>query len=80
MFWYTLGMKLRPSLFWDTKVENIDLDKHAQYVIERVAEFGRDREARWVLEHYDTQTVRRAIEKSRSLRPRTRSLWTLLLK
>lgn len=73
-------MKLRPALFWDTKIEHIDLHKHARYVIERVAEFGRDAEARWVLDHYDKATLRQAIETSRSLRPRTQALWKLLVK
>ena len=73
-------MKLRPALFWDTKVETIDLEKHARYIIERVAELGRDQEARLVLDHYDTALLRDTIATSRSLRPRTRALWTLLVK
>ena len=73
-------MKLRQSLFWDTNTKNIDLKKNAQYVIERVADFGHDKEARWVLDFYDKKLLRKVIDKSRCLRPSTKSLWTLLLK
>ena len=73
-------MKLRPALFWDTKIERIDLVKHARYIIERVADFGLDREVRWVLDHYDRALIQDTIATSRSVRPRTRALWTLLIK
>ncbi len=73
-------MKLRPALFWDTNPKNIDLKKNAQYVIERVADFGNDKEARWVLDLYDKKLLRRVIAKSRCLRPDTKNLWQLMLK
>ena len=74
------GVKFRQALFWDTNPRNIDVKKNAQYIIERVADLGNDKEARWVLDFYDNKLVRKVIEKSRCLRPRTKALWTLLLK
>ena len=79
LFWYNTLMKFRDTLFWDTNVKNIDVKKNAQYIIERVADFGRDKEARWVLDFYKKQFIRKIIAKSRCLRPRTKELWTLLL-
>jgi len=73
-------MKFRQSLFWDTNPENIDLEKNAQYVIERVLDFGRDDEVRWLRKFYDLSLVKKIVMKSRSLRPETKNLWTLLLK
>lgn len=72
-------MPFRQSLFWDTDPKRIDPKKHAQYIIERVADLGRDAEARWVLDYYDKRTLRRVIGKSRALRPRTKTLWELML-
>jgi len=72
--------KLRQSLFWDTDVKNIDLKKNARYVIERVLDFGRDEEVRWLWKVYKKPLLRDTVENSRSLRPRTKILWTLLLK
>lgn len=73
-------MKFRQSLFWDTNPKNIDPKKNAQYIIERVADFGHDNEVRWVLDFYNKKLLRKIITKSRCLRPRTKTLWTLILK
>jgi len=73
-------MKFRQALFWDTNPKKINLKKNAQYIIERVADFGNDKEAAWVLNYYDKHLLYKIITKSRCLRPRTKALWTLLLK
>lgn len=73
-------MIFRQSLFWDTNPKNIDPKKNAQYIIERVADFGHDNEVRWVLDYYNKNLLRKIIAKSRCLRPETKTLWTLFLK
>ena len=73
-------MRFRQALFWDTNPKNIDTKKNAQYIIERVADFGRDKEVQWVFDFYRKRLLRKVIAKSRCLRPRTKTLWTLLLK
>lgn len=72
-------MKFRPALFWDANPKKIDPQKNAQYIIERVADFGRDKEVRWVLGYYDKKLLKKIITQSRCLRPETRNLWTLML-
>ncbi|HEY9583606.1 MAG TPA: hypothetical protein VJI66_01420 [Candidatus Paceibacterota bacterium] len=73
------GIKFRESLFWDTNPDNIDLEKNAPYVIERIADLGRDDEVRWLWNFYDKTLMKKVILKSRCLRPETKALWTLLL-
>ncbi|MEK7512001.1 MAG: hypothetical protein AAB575_03210 [Patescibacteria group bacterium] len=73
-------MKFRQALFWDTNPKKIDVKKNAQYIIERIADFGNDKEARWVLNYYDKGFIRKIIAKSRCLRSDTKNLWTLMLK
>ncbi len=73
-------IEFRQTLFWDVNPKNIDTRKNAQYIIERVADFGNDKEVRWVLNFYDKRLLRKIIAKSRCLRPRTKALWTLILK
>jgi len=73
-------MKFRESLFWDTNPDNIDLEKNAQYVIERILDFGRDDEVRWLHNFYDHSLIKKVVLKSRCLRPETKNLWNLLLK
>ena len=72
-------MNFRQALFWDVNPKNIDVKKNAQYIIERVADFGDDKEARWVLDFYHKRMLNKVITKSRSLRPRTKVLWNLIL-
>ena len=67
-------------MFWDTNPRKININKNASYIIERVLEFGRDDEVRWLWKTYDKPAIRKVITKSRGLRPQTRSLWSLLLK
>lgn len=73
-------MKFRQALFWDTNPKKIDPKKHAQYIIEKVADFGRDNEVRWVFNFYKKPFLQKIISKSRCLRPETKNLWELLLK
>ncbi|MEK7625211.1 MAG: hypothetical protein AAB467_02555 [Patescibacteria group bacterium] len=72
-------MKFRRTLFWDTDPKKIDVKKNAQYIIERIADFGNDKEARWALEFYNKALLKKVVAKSRSLRPDTRKLWTMLI-
>jgi hypothetical protein len=73
-------MKFRQALFWDTNPRKIEVKKNAPYIIERVLEYGRDNEVRWLWETYDKSSLKKALVRSRGLRPSTRSLWSLLLK
>lgn len=73
-------MKFRQALFWDVNPKNIDAKKNAQYVIERILDFGNDREVKWMWNFYNKQLLKKVVAKSRCLRPRTKALWTPLLK
>ncbi|MDP3785447.1 MAG: hypothetical protein Q8R12_05345 [bacterium] len=73
-------MKFRQALFWDTNPKNIDVKKHAPYIIERVLDLGTDSEVRWLWRTYPKLLLRRVVGRSRSLRPRTKTLWTHMLK
>ena len=73
-------MKFRQSLFWDTDPAGIDIKKNAPYIIERVLDFGRDSEVRWLWKTYSKPLLRKVVNRSRSLRPRTKALWKLILK
>ena len=72
-------IKFRQALFWDTNPKNIDTEKNAQYIIERVLDFGNDREVRWLYNFYDKSLLKKVVAKSRSLMPETKNLWMMLL-
>ncbi|MEI7741194.1 MAG: hypothetical protein WCJ29_01690 [bacterium] len=71
-------MNLRKTLFWDTDVKTISLNRNARYIIERVLEFGNDREVRWLTKEYGRRKIRNAVLASRSLDRKSRALWLLL--
>ncbi|MEK7500670.1 MAG: hypothetical protein AAB642_00915 [Patescibacteria group bacterium] len=72
-------MKFRQTLFWDTNPKKIDTKKNAQYIIERILDFGNDKEVRWLYNFYRRSLLKKIIAKSRSLMPETKNLWMLLL-
>jgi len=73
-------MKFRQTLFWDVNPKNIDAKKNAQYIIERILDFGNDEEVRWLYNFYHKSLLKKVVSKSRSLRVETKNLWTLFLK
>jgi hypothetical protein len=72
-------MELRQSLFWDVDPKTIDFKKNANYVIERILDFGKDEEVKWMWEFYDKDQLREVVNNSRSIRKDTKNLWSLLL-
>lgn len=73
-------MKFRQTLFWDVDPKSIDTKKNAKYVIERILDFGNDKEVKWLYNFYGKTLIKNVVAKSRSLRPKTKNLWKLLLK
>lgn len=74
-------IRLRPELFWDVDPKTIDLEKNARYVIERIAEFGNDNDARWMTHYYSKRKIKNAIQRARGvLHPSTKEFWRLILK
>lgn len=72
------NMPRRPSLFWDVDPKIVDPKKHARYIIERILDFGTDKEVRWMWNAYSKSQVRDVVKKSRVLHPPTRALWQVL--
>ena len=44
--------KFRSTIFWDTKIENIDFAAHSRYVINRVFERGNEEEINEIIRFY----------------------------
>lgn len=67
---------IRNSLFWDTDVQNINWNKQARAVIERIFEKGNDDEKNEITRFYGTakvnQTIRTIRRKPMSLQPKSK--------
>lgn len=71
-------VNFRKSLFWDTDIKKLDLQKNAKYIIERIMDFGNEDEARWMRRYYPKSFLSEVVRKSRVLGSSSRTLWTLL--
>ncbi len=69
-------MNFRQSLFWDVDPKTIDPEKHAKYIIERILDFGNEKEVHWVSHNYPITLIRDVINKSRVLHDKSRALWS----
>lgn len=68
----------RQALFWDVDPKTIDPEKNAVYVIERMLDFGTDDEMRWLVKYYPLSLIRKVVQTSRVLQPKSRALWELV--
>mgnify|MGYP001577696491 CR=1 FL=1 len=73
-----VSLQFRPALFWDVDVNTIDPQKHARYIIERILDFGNDKEARWMAHYYSPSLIRDTLRTSRVLHEKSKALWSLV--
>jgi len=73
-------MPFRRSLFWDVDPKTIDPEKHAEYIIERVLDFGELEEVRWLAHRYPKRLIRKTLKESRVIHDKSRNLWDLVFK
>jgi len=71
-------MRLRQSLFWDVDPKKINPKRHARYIIERVLDFGNDKEVKWLLNNYSSDLIKKTVRGSRVIHSKSKALWSLL--
>lgn len=72
--------RFRQSLFWDVNPKTIDPKKHARYIIERVLDFGNDKEIAWLTHQYSSRRIKNTLQRSRVVHRKSRSLWSLIFR
>lgn len=71
----------RRSLFWDVHPRDIDPKKHARYIIERILDFGREREVKWLFRRYSPRLIKKVLRLPRvQLHAKSKSLWSLVFR
>ncbi|MBQ0061395.1 MAG: hypothetical protein KBT15_06450 [Bacteroidales bacterium] len=61
------------NLFWDVRFEDIDFQKHASYVVQRVLEYGADKDWKQLVSMYGLDRIGQIAMSLRSLEPRAMS-------
>lgn len=64
-------------LFWDVELSDLDVEKHADYILERVLERGRIEDVGWAMNAYGLERIRAFFrERARpEISPRTLAFW-----
>lgn len=62
-----MNLELSKTLFWDVDYDNIDLDKHAPYVVERVMTRGSLEEFKAIKNYYGKPKLKRISKQLRYL-------------
>jgi len=65
------------SLFWDTRLNNINVKRNASYIIERVLDMGDLDALEWVQRVYPVQKIIDVLTSSRALGEKSRNFWSL---
>ena len=71
-------IKFRQSLFWDTDPKTLDPKKHADYIIERILDFGGITEMKWMAHQYPAWKIKQVMRNSRTVSDKAKSLWSMV--
>lgn len=72
-------LPLSQSLFWDTNPDNLDMEKHARYIISRVVNFGQIEDWRLIKSFYGLERIKEEMLRSLDLMPKSLSFLSLAL-
>lgn len=72
--------KFLKSLFWEFDLNELHIDSHKYFIVERILEKGKIDAIRWLFETYSITDIKNVIESSKNLTSRTRSFWFEYLK
>ncbi len=68
------GEKTR-TLFGEVRFEDIDIEKHSKYIIERVLDYGDFSELRKLFKFYGRKRVKKVVKTSRALSKKAKIFW-----
>ncbi|MBI3754092.1 MAG: hypothetical protein HY266_08650 [Deltaproteobacteria bacterium] len=64
-----------PVLFWDA--DEIDMERHADYVIARVLNYGDEKDLKALRRYYPDERLIAVIKKARAIMPITARFWAV---
>ena len=69
---------LRP-LFWEVDFDQLCVQGHERYFIERVLEYGDLPEVKWMMERFSGDEIVQTLRRSRGLSPKSANFWAFIL-
>jgi hypothetical protein len=62
-------------LFWDVRKETVEIDRHAQFIIRRVLDYGDARSLNWLRRTYSDDELKEVVKTERGLAHKTVVFW-----
>jgi len=62
-----MDLPLTKTAFWDVDFNQMDSDKHADFIIARVFEYGLTQDIRTIIKRYTPAQIKHAIEHARGI-------------
>ena len=62
--------------FWDTNAKEVDVQKNAKIIIERILDHGNDKAVAWLFNVYTPVKIKKVLKSTRNLSPRSATFWT----
>jgi len=63
------------NLFWDVRKETVDVNRHSQFIIRRVLDFGDVAAINWLRRTYPDNLLKQVIKTGRGLAHKTIVFW-----
>lgn len=74
------NLLLRPTLFWDVNIDNLDPEKNAQFIVGRVLDFGNLKEWQMIKEYYGRSEIKKMAKNHVFFNQRNANFWSIILK
>jgi len=65
------------ALFWDTDISDINIEKHSEYIIRRILEYGDLGSVKWMFKTYRENLIKKVLNESRDISKKSSSYWKL---
>ncbi len=71
--------KLDKNLFWDIDFNQLDYQKHADFIIKRILEYGDKEMINWMFNHFTTSQIKKTLLTKRGISIKSANYWSLIL-
>ncbi len=65
--------------FWDVAFDELTLEKHPEFIAERILNYGDLNGIKWLLKSMNRQFIKKLIENNRKLNAKTKNYWQIML-
>lgn len=71
-------LKLTKTLFWDTELKDIDIEKHRDFIIGRVLLYGDKKDFNEIKKMYSLPIIKKVATQTKNLDKKSLNFWSLI--